>query len=84
MNARAVGLVPLCSICPTLASFTLTGPDAQTVADYIFSNDMQRAPGATSYTCMLNARGGTEADLTVSVVEPGDGSPFAPKFEGEY
>ena len=35
------------------------------------------------YTCMLNRSGGTEADLTVSVLENGDNSTVVqPKFEG--
>ena len=38
--------------------------------------------GQTVYTCMLNHKGLTEADLTVSVIEPGSGAPHAPKFEG--
>lgn len=41
------------------------GPDAQKAADWIFSANMARQPGATVYTCMLNANGGVEADLTV-------------------
>ena len=40
--------------------------------------------GQTVYTCMLNHKGLTEADLTVSVIEPGSGAPHAPKFEGKY
>lgn len=40
--------------------------------------------GSTVYTCMLNARGGTESDLTVSRLDPGpEASPLAPAFEGE-
>lgn len=36
------------------------------------------------YTCMLNHRGGTESDLTVSRLAPGpEASPLAPAFEGE-
>lgn len=36
------------------------------------------------YTCMLNHRGGTESDLTVSRLAPGpQASPLAPAFEGE-
>lgn len=42
------------------------------------------APGSTVYTCMLNHRGGTESDLTVSRLAPGPhASPLAPAFEGE-
>lgn len=45
--------------------FYLTGPDAQKAADWLFSADVARDPGSTVYTCMLNNRGGIEADLTV-------------------
>ena len=40
--------------------------------------------GATTYTCMTNKDGGVEADITVSVLENGDGSSvIKPKFKGE-
>lgn len=40
--------------------------------------------GSTVYTCMLNHRGGTESDLTVSRLAPGtQASPLAPAFEGK-
>ena len=40
--------------------------------------------GSTTYTCMTNKDGGVEADLTVSVLQSGDGSSVVkPKFEGE-
>lgn len=45
--------------------FYLTGPDARKAADWLFSADVARDPGSTVYTCMLNRRGGIEADLTV-------------------
>ena len=32
---------------------------------------------------MLNARGGVEGDLTVTVVEPGNGRSHAPRFNEE-
>ena len=39
--------------------------------------------GATTYTCMANKDGGVEADITVSVLEKGDGSSvIKPQFEG--
>lgn len=38
-------------------------------------------PGSTVYTCMLNARGGTESDLTVSRLAPGpEATPLAPRL----
>ena len=40
-------------------------------------------PGKTVYTCMLNKKGGIEADLTVSVLQPGSGSVADPSFQEE-
>ncbi|KAK3866803.1 hypothetical protein Pcinc_027685 [Petrolisthes cinctipes] len=62
--------------------FYLTGPDAQKAADWLFTADMSRPAGTTAYTCMLNDHGGTEADLTVSVCEGGEGSACDPHFKG--
>uniref|UniRef100_A0A8D0YJ24 Sarcosine dehydrogenase, mitochondrial n=2 Tax=Sus scrofa TaxID=9823 RepID=A0A8D0YJ24_PIG len=40
--------------------------------------------GSTVYTCMLNHRGGTESDLTVSRLAPSpQASPLTPAFEGD-
>lgn len=63
--------------------FYLTGPDVSRAANWIFTNDVDKPPGATIYTCMVNERGGVEADLTVSTIESGDGSTCDPKFEGQ-
>ena len=62
--------------------FYLIGPDAQKAADWIFTNDMTKADGTTSYTCMLNKFGGIESDLTVSPIQSGAGGPLEPKFDG--
>ncbi|XP_064648723.1 sarcosine dehydrogenase, mitochondrial-like isoform X2 [Lineus longissimus] len=62
--------------------YYLVGPDAEKAANWIFSNDIRKATGSTVYSCMLNKAGGAEADLTVSVLEPGDGAPHSPAFEG--
>jgi len=62
--------------------FYLTGPDAQKAADWIFTGSMEGLAGRTVYTCMLNKSAGIEADLTVSILEPGSGSPADPHFEG--
>lgn len=62
--------------------YYISGPDAQKAADWIFSANVARPAGTTVYTCMLNAKGGVEADLTVSVCEGGQGSPCDPAFEG--
>ncbi|XP_070532336.1 sarcosine dehydrogenase, mitochondrial-like [Ptychodera flava] len=54
--------------------FHLVGPDAQKAVDWIFTNDLSKPAGSTLYTCMCNKMGGVESDLTVSKLEPGDGS----------
>jgi glycine cleavage system T protein len=51
------------------SSFTklrLEGPDALGVLQQLCANDVDVAPGRIVYTQMLNARGGIEADLTVT------------------
>uniref|UniRef100_A0A668AAC4 Sarcosine dehydrogenase n=1 Tax=Myripristis murdjan TaxID=586833 RepID=A0A668AAC4_9TELE len=64
--------------------FYLTGPDAKKAADWLFTADVNKKPGSTVYTCMLNKRGGAEADLTVSRLEPGAASlPLAPESNGD-
>lgn len=63
--------------------FYITGPDAKTATDFIFSNNMCRPAGSTTYTCMLNSRGMVEADLTVSSIAAGEGSSCDPKFSGD-
>ncbi|XP_064088685.1 sarcosine dehydrogenase, mitochondrial-like [Macrobrachium nipponense] len=62
--------------------FHLVGPDAQQAADWIFSANVNKSPGSTVYTCMLNQWGGIEADLTVSICENDARSEFGPSFEG--
>ncbi|XP_037082640.1 sarcosine dehydrogenase, mitochondrial-like [Pollicipes pollicipes] len=64
------------------AKYYVTGPDAQAAVDWIFSNDLQKPAGSVVYTCMLNGRGGIESDLTVSVLESGDGGACDPAFQG--
>uniref|UniRef100_A0A8C5H6X6 Sarcosine dehydrogenase n=1 Tax=Gouania willdenowi TaxID=441366 RepID=A0A8C5H6X6_GOUWI len=64
--------------------FYLTGPDAKQAADWLFTADVNKKPGSTVYTCMLNKRGGAEADLTVSRLEPGAPfMPLAPESNGD-
>ncbi|XP_072488982.1 sarcosine dehydrogenase, mitochondrial isoform X2 [Notamacropus eugenii] len=64
--------------------FYLLGPDARKAADWLFSADIHKPPGSTVYTCMLNHRGGTESDLTVSclALDP-EAFPLTPSFEGD-
>src|SRR5215470_1576859 len=59
---EAVGLFDQSS----LAKFLLQGPDAVAVLQRLCANDVDVAPGRLVYTQMLNARGGIEADLTVT------------------
>uniref|UniRef100_A0A3Q3LRL6 Sarcosine dehydrogenase, mitochondrial n=1 Tax=Mastacembelus armatus TaxID=205130 RepID=A0A3Q3LRL6_9TELE len=64
--------------------FYLTGPDAKKAADWLFTADVNKKPGSTVYTCMLNKRGGVESDLTVSRLEPGAANlPLAPESIGD-
>lgn len=46
--------------------FRVEGPDAEPVLQRICANDVAVAPGRCVYTQWLNARGGIEADLTVT------------------
>ncbi|MEM6462534.1 MAG: FAD-dependent oxidoreductase [Pseudomonadota bacterium] len=46
--------------------FHVEGPDAMDVLQRICGNDIDVAPGRIVYTQWLNARGGIEADLTVT------------------
>lgn len=50
----------------SFAKFTLAGPDAESALQRICAGNVGRDPGKVVYTQMLNARGGIEADLTVS------------------
>ena len=56
--------------------------DAQAAANWIFTGNMDCPPGRTVYTCMLNKMAGIEADLTVSVLESGEGGSVDPEFTG--
>ena len=42
---------------------------------------MDGEAGKTVYTCMLNKGGCIEADLTVSMIQPGSGTAADPGFE---
>jgi 4-methylaminobutanoate oxidase (formaldehyde-forming) len=59
---EAVGLFDQSSF----AKFRLEGPDALAVLQTLCANDMDVPAGRIVYTQMLNARGGIEADLTVT------------------
>ena len=59
---EAVGLFDQSSF----AKFMVQGRDAEAVLQRICANDVAVAPGKVVYTQWLNARGGIEADLTVT------------------
>ncbi|XP_068105323.1 sarcosine dehydrogenase, mitochondrial [Hyperolius riggenbachi] len=64
--------------------FYLAGPEAKKAASWIFTANVEKPPGSTVYTCILNTRGGTESDLTVSRISPeATPSVLAPDFEGD-
>ena len=50
----------------SFAKFVLKGPDSAKALNYIAAGNVDRAVGALTYTQMLNARGGIEADVTVA------------------
>ncbi len=52
-----------------MSSFTkveISGPGALAALQRIAANDLDRPPGTVVYTQLLNARGGIEADLTIT------------------
>jgi 4-methylaminobutanoate oxidase (formaldehyde-forming) len=54
-------------------SFTkleVEGPGALQALQWMTDNEMDKPPGSVTYTQMLNARGGIEADLTVTRLAP--------------
>jgi len=50
----------------SFAKFSLVGRDAEKALAWICANDVSGPPGKLTYTQLLNARGGIEADLTVA------------------
>ncbi len=50
----------------SFAKFLMVGKDAEAALSWICANDVRRPVGSLIYTQMLNARGGIEADLTLS------------------
>jgi 4-methylaminobutanoate oxidase (formaldehyde-forming) len=59
---EAVGLFDQSSFC----KLRVDGPDSLAVLQRLCANDVDVTPGRLVYTQMLNARGGIEADLTVT------------------
>jgi glycine cleavage system aminomethyltransferase T/glycine/D-amino acid oxidase-like deaminating enzyme len=54
----------------SFAKLSVSGPDAAEFLEWVCDNRVARAVGAVTYTQMLNARGGIEADLTVTRTGP--------------
>ncbi|MEJ1160910.1 GcvT family protein [Prosthecomicrobium sp. N25] len=54
----------------SFAKFELVGRDAEAALSWICANDVRKPPGRIVYTQLLNARGGIEADLTVTRLAP--------------
>ena len=50
----------------SFAKFRLKGPDAEKALSWIAAGNVARAPGALTYTQLLNDKGGIEADVTVA------------------
>jgi 4-methylaminobutanoate oxidase (formaldehyde-forming) len=50
----------------SFAKFLMVGRDAARALDWICANHVSKAPGALTYTQMLNRKGGIECDLTVA------------------
>jgi sarcosine dehydrogenase len=50
----------------SFAKFMVIGRDAEAALSWICANDISGPPGKLTYTQLLNARGGIEADLTVA------------------
>ncbi len=54
----------------SFAKFRLKGPDAARALSWIAAGNVDRAIGTLTYTQLLNARGGIEADVTIARVAP--------------
>ncbi len=50
----------------SFSKFEVEGPGALATLQWLTDNDLDRPPGAVTYTQMLNEQGGVECDLTVT------------------
>jgi 4-methylaminobutanoate oxidase (formaldehyde-forming) len=50
----------------SFSKFELSGPGAFALLQWLAANDLDKPPGAVTYTQLCNAKGGVEADLTVT------------------
>lgn len=62
-----VALVDLTSF----SKFEISGRGAAGYLQWLAANDLDRAPGAVTYTQLLNRRGGIEADVTITRLDEG-------------
>ena len=53
----------------SFAKIMVTGADAASLMEWVCDNEVAREVGQVTYTQMLNARGGIEADVTVTRLE---------------
>ncbi|GIY67017.1 sarcosine dehydrogenase, mitochondrial [Caerostris darwini] len=83
-NALVVEKMLQYSICPTLENFSQWSRFSKRAVNWIFSNNVDKPPGSTVYTCMLNEFGKVEADLTVSSVISDADDIFGLKDTGFY
>lgn len=60
------------------AKFYLAGPEARDAADWLFTANTKREPEKVIYTCLLNSKGGVEADVTVTPLSQGVGTLVGP------
>lgn len=61
----------------------LTGPDAREAADWLFTVDTDLGTGRVAYSCLLNSKGGIEADCTVTQLNEGVGTLVGPIMKGK-
>lgn len=60
----------------------MVGPDTQKAADWLFTQNTNVPIDQIVYTCLLNERGGIEADLMAVPITPGTGTMANPIFKG--
>jgi 4-methylaminobutanoate oxidase (formaldehyde-forming) len=63
---KHVGMIDLSSF----GKIEVEGPGALDLLQWVCANDVDRAPGASIYSQLLDARGGIVADVTVTRLEP--------------
>lgn len=59
----------------------MVGPETQKAANWLFTADTYVPYGRAVYSCLLNKRGGIEADLLVTPITSGSGTQADPIFK---